>query len=169
VTLYLLRHGIAEDRTTDKPDRDRTLTPRGRARMRRAALGLRVLVDRVDDVFTSPYPRAAETARIAAAALGKGLKVRPLDALSHGTSAMDALRALRSMAKSERVMLVGHEPELSHLASMLLTGSIDGLRLDLKKGGCIAIAVRTLAPRVATLEWLVTPRTLRKLGGAAAS
>jgi phosphohistidine phosphatase len=163
VTLFLLRHGIAEDRTTDKPDRDRRLTPRGRTRMRRAAVGLRVLVERVDEIFTSPYPRAAETADIAAAALGKSVKPRTLDALSHGTSPMEALRVLRSMAKSERVMLVGHEPELSQLASLLLTGSIDGLQLDLKKGGCIAIAIRTLAPRVATLEWLVTPRTLRKL------
>jgi phosphohistidine phosphatase len=169
VTLFLLRHGIAEDRTTDKPDRERTLTPRGRARMGRAAVGLRVLVERVDEIFTSPYPRAAETAAIAAATLAKGLKPRPLDALSHGTPPMEALRALRSMAKRERVMLVGHEPELSHLASLLLTGSIDGLRLDLKKGGCIAIAIRTLAPRVATLEWLATPRMLRKLGRARSS
>jgi phosphohistidine phosphatase len=166
VTLYLLRHGIAEDRTSDKPDRDRTLTPRGRARMRRAAIGLRALVGRVDEIFTSPYPRAAETAAIAGSTFGKAVKPRPLDALSHGTSPMEALRVLRSIAKGQHVMLVGHEPELSHLASLLLTGSIDGLRLELKKGGCIAIAIRTLAPRVATLEWLATPRTLRKLGRA---
>jgi len=168
VTLYLLRHGIAEDKAADKPDRDRTLTPRGRARMRQAAIGLRVLVERVDEIFTSPFPRAAETATIAAAALGKGPKPRALDALSHGTSPLEALRVLRSMAKGERIMLVGHEPELSHLASLLLTGSIDGLHLELKKGGCMAIEIRTLAPRVATLAWLVTPRTLRKLGGAVA-
>jgi phosphohistidine phosphatase len=169
VTLYLLRHGIAEDKTADKPDRDRKLTPRGRVRMRQAAIGLRVLVERVDEIFTSPLPRAAETATIAAAALGKGPKPRALDALSHGTSPMEALRVLRSMAKGERIMLVGHEPELSHLASLLLTGSIDGLHLELKKGGCMAIDIRTLAPRVATLVWLVTPRMLRKLGRVVAS
>ena len=164
MTLYLLRHGIAEDKAAAKPDRDRTLTPRGRARMRQAAIGLRALVDHVDEIFTSPFPRAAETATIAAAALAKGSKARALDALSHGTSPMEALRVLRSMAKGERVMLVGHEPELSRLASLLLTGSIDGLHLELKKGGCMAIEIRTLAPRVATLAWLVTPRTLRKVG-----
>ena len=164
MTLYLLRHGIAEDKTVDKPDRDRTLTPRGRARMRRAAVGLRVLVGHVDEIFTSPYPRAAETAAIAAASLPKGPKPRTLDALAHGTSPMEALRLLRSVAKGEHVMLVGHEPELSRLASLLLTGSIDGMHLDLKKGGCIAIDIRTLAPRVASLAWLATPRTLRKIG-----
>ena len=80
---------------------------------------------------------------------------------------MEALRVLRSVVKGERVMLVGHEPELSQLASLLLTGSVDGMRLALKKGGCVAITIRTLAPRLAVLDWLATARTLRRLGRAA--
>jgi phosphohistidine phosphatase len=167
VTLYLLRHGIAEDKALGKPDRDRRLTAQGRARMRRAAAGLRVLVEPLDAIYTSPYPRAAETAAIVVAALGKAPKPRSLEALAHQTSPMEALRVLRSIIKGDHVMLVGHEPELSQLASLLLTGSIDGMRLVLKKGGCLAITIRTLAPRVAVLEWLATPRALRRLGRAA--
>lgn len=166
MTLYLLRHGIAENKALGKPDRDRRLTAQGRARMRRAAAGLRVLVGPLDAILTSPYPRAAETAAIAAAALPKAPKPRPLEALAHETSPMEALRVLRSVVKGERVMLVGHEPELSQLASLLLTGSVDGMRLVLKKGGCLAITIRTLSPRIAVLEWLATPRTLRRLGTA---
>jgi phosphohistidine phosphatase len=79
---------------------------------------------------------------------------------------MEALRLLRSAVKGERVMLVGHEPELSRLASLLLTGSIDGAHLVLKKGGCVALTIRALAPRTAVLEWLVTPRALRRIGRA---
>ena len=169
MTLYLLRHGIAEDEALGKPDRDRRLTPRGRVRMRRAAAGLRVLIGRLDVIFTSPYPRAAETAAIAAAALPNAPKPRALDALAHETSPMEALRVLRTIVKGERVMLVGHEPELSQLASLLLTGSVDGLRIALKKGGCVAITIRALAPRIAVLDWLATPRMLRELGRAAAS
>ena len=168
MTLYLLRHGIAEAKAAEKPDRERRLTPRGRARMRRAAQGLRALVGPLDAIYTSPYPRAAETAAIAHAALPKAPKPRPLDALAHATSPMEALRVLRTVAKGEHVMLVGHEPELSQLASLLLTGSIDGMRLTLKKGGCLAITIRTLAPRLAVLDWLVTPRALRKIGRSAA-
>ena len=169
MTLYLLRHGIAEEKGLGKPDRDRRLTPQGRARMRRAAQGLRALVGPLDAIHTSPYPRAAETAAIVAAALPRAPKPRPLEALAHQTSPMEALRVLRSVVKGDRVMLVGHEPELSQLASLLLTGSIDGMRLVLKKGGCLAISIRTLAPRVAVLEWLATPRALRRIGRAAHS
>jgi phosphohistidine phosphatase len=164
MTLYLLRHGIAEEKVAGKLDRDRKLTPRGRARMRRAALGLRVLIRELDVMLTSPFPRAAETATITAAALRNAPKAREVDALASGASAMDTLRALRDVAKGQHVMLVGHEPGLSSLASLLLTGSVDGARIDLKKGGCMAVSIRTPAPRAATLLWLATPRALRRLG-----
>jgi phosphohistidine phosphatase len=166
-TLYILRHGIAEDRSASGTDSDRRLTPRGRARMRRAAQGLRVLVERVDAILTSPYPRAAETAAIAAAALSQAPKPCELDALTPDVPPMETLRVLRSVAKAEHVMLVGHEPLLSGLASLLLSGSPDGVRIDVKKGGCLALAMRATAPRAATLLWMAPPRTLRRLGRGA--
>jgi len=162
MTLYLLRHGIAEDAPAGGTDRDRHLTPRGRLRMRRAAPGLRRLVRHLDALYTSPYPRAAETAAIVAAAMPKGPKPHALDALVPDTSAMDIVRALRTM-RGEHVMLVGHEPSLSATASLLLTGSIDGLHIALKKGGCIAITLRAPAPRAAVLDWVATPRALRRI------
>src|SRR5262249_52836822 len=67
VTLFLLRHAIAEDERPGGTDRDRRLPPRGRTRMRRAAPGLRRLTGELDAIYTSPYPRAAETAAIVAA------------------------------------------------------------------------------------------------------
>jgi phosphohistidine phosphatase len=164
VTLYLLRHGIAEDPAPGAADRDRRLTPHGRVRMRRAAAGLAALVGRVDAIFTSPYPRAAETAALAAAAIPQAPKPREIDALAAVTSPMETLRVLRTIAKGDRIVLVGHEPGLSTLASLLLTGSVDGARIDLKKGGCIALTIRAPRPRAAELAWIATPRMLRRLG-----
>ena len=169
MTLYLLRHGIAEDPAPGGTDRDRHLTPRGRVRMRRGAAGLRAVVGRLDAIYTSPYPRAAETATIVAATLPKAPKPRALDDLVPDASPMEVLRALRAMTKDERVMLVGHEPWLSGLAALLLTGSVDGARITLKKGGCIAVALDATAPRAAALEWVLTPRALRRLGRAGTS
>ena len=169
MTLYLVRHGIAEDVPAGKTDRDRRLTPRGRAKMRRAARGLRPLVRAVDGIYTSPYPRAAETAAIVASALRHAPKPEVLDFLAPDGSPIDVLRALRPLAKLEHVMLVGHEPLLSQLASLLLTGSVDGMRCDLKKGGAIAVTIRTATPRAAALEWMATPRALRRLGRAPSS
>jgi phosphohistidine phosphatase len=164
--LYLLRHGIAEEREPDKADRDRKLTTRGRARMRRGAAGLAAMVEPLDAILTSPFPRAAETAVLAAAAMPKAPKPREVDALAHGTGPLEMLRVLRGLVDGERVMLVGHEPELSSLASLLLTGSVDGARIALKKGGCLALEIRALAPRTATLAWALTPRALRRIGRA---
>jgi phosphohistidine phosphatase SixA len=63
------------------------------------------------------------------------------------------------------VLVVGHEPGLSRLASLLLTGSIDGLGMNLKKGGLIAIEMRGTLPHAqATLRWMLTPRQLRFAG-----
>jgi phosphohistidine phosphatase len=162
--VYLVRHGIAEDPRPGQTDRDRRLTPRGRARMRRAARGFAALVGTVDAIYTSPYPRASETARLLAAALRKAPKPEPLQDLVPDASPVEALRTLRAVAPVERLVCVGHEPLFSSLAALLLTGSVDGMRIDLKKGGCIAIALRTPAPRTATLAWVVTPRQLRRIG-----
>jgi phosphohistidine phosphatase SixA len=55
---------------------------------------------------------------------------------------------------------VGHEPYLSELISVLLTGRLD-LPLALKKGGvCRLTANRLHYGRCATLEWLLTPRVV---------
>src|SRR4029079_14353095 len=72
--LLVIRHAIAEDRdefaNTGRPDGERPLTDAGRRRMRRNARGLRRLVGKFDVLATSPFTRAAETARIVADAMG---------------------------------------------------------------------------------------------------
>ena len=67
-TLLLLRHGIAEDRSDERPDGLRALTPAGRRRTtavleRAVAIGLRA-----DRLVSSPFVRARQTAEIALSA-----------------------------------------------------------------------------------------------------
>ena len=111
-----------------------------------------------------PYPRAAETAGLIAAAISRAPKPEPLQALVPDASPIEALRALRSLHPVEQLVCVGHEPLLSSLAALLLTGSVDGMRIDLKKGGAIAVVLRNPAPRTAVLAWVATPRALRRVG-----
>jgi phosphohistidine phosphatase SixA len=56
--------------------------------------------------------------------------------------------------------LVGHEPYLSELISMLLSGTTD-LSINFKKAGLCKLTVEhlRLGP-CATLEWLVSPKLL---------
>ena len=165
MTVYLLRHGVAEDAPPGGDDRTRRLTPRGRTRMAAAARGLLTLDLELDVMLTSPLPRAAETAAIVAAAYQRSPSPRELPALAPGVPPAETLQALRPWSRHDEVMLVGHEPGLSRLASLVLTGAPDRLAIDLKKGGCIAIEVEKLVPPAgATLRWLLTARQLRRLG-----
>ncbi len=55
--------------------------------------------------------------------------------------ALEALTACSTSRPPQSVALVGHEPYLSRLASLLITGDGDALKIDLKKGGVIALEV----------------------------
>lgn len=164
MTLYVIRHGIAEAAAPGGDDAARQLTPRGRTRTREAARGLRALRVRPDALLTSPMVRAAETAAILAEVL-EGPAPREVPGLAQGVAPADTLRALRPFTRHERIAIVGHEPGLSALMALLLTGSPSGIRLELRKSGAAALELDGLPPHAgATLRWLLAPRQLRRLG-----
>lgn len=69
-----------------------------------------------------------------------------------------------SFGDMERIALVGHEPSLSNLVSVLITGEPD-LSLTLKKGGVCRLSVGSLQyGRCAALDWLLSPSQLAELG-----
>jgi len=62
-----------------------------------------------------------------------------------------------------RVLVVGHEPDLSELAARLI-GAGSHANLGFKKGGCCMISFEDFPPRSpGQLTWWLTPRLLRKL------
>jgi phosphohistidine phosphatase len=161
--VCLVRHAIAEDRDPARwpDDARRPLTPEGAERFRRAARGLHRLVPEVDAVLTSPYVRAAQTAEILREESGWPEAER-CDALAAVASPADVLPHLRGKAGAAAVALVGHEPFLSLLASLLLTGADERLALELKKGGVVLLAFPgEPSPGAASLRWSAPPRLLR--------
>ncbi len=160
--LLLVRHGIAEDRSHDRPDGLRALTPAGRRRTtavleRAVALGLTA-----DRLVSSPLVRARQTAEIAlgaglapclelATALEPGadplpllarwlastsIAVAPQSPGSQPPGAGSAPRAdpsTTAAARPMRLALVGHEPDLGNLAAKLL-GAPSG-SIALRKAG----------------------------------
>ena len=157
--LLLIRHAIAADRDlVDWPDDSlRPLTPDGIERFRRAARGLARVVPEVDAVFASPYARAWETAELLHDEAGWP-RPEPSEALEAVRSARDALPLLEG--REGALALVGHEPSLSSLASLLLTGDPGRLPLELKKGGVVHL---TVEHGHAVLVWHATPKLLRLL------
>ena len=160
--ICLIRHAIAVERGTGGyvDDRARPLTAEGRKRMKEAAAGLKQLFE-PQTIFTSPILRARQTAEILSDTFGS--RVTVMDALGNGHhgAAISGCAAVREDA----VALVGHEPWMSELLSMLLTGEPGRAGAVFRKGA--AALVSTYGPPAAgngTLEWLVQPGILRRLG-----
>jgi phosphohistidine phosphatase len=82
--------------------------------------------------------------------------------LEPDSNALELIREIND-EKPQRVLLVGHEPDLSRLVSVLISGGSDGA-IELKKGGLCKLTVDRLAfGQCATLNWLLTPKQLRQL------
>jgi len=162
--LYVLRHALAED-VAAGGDEARHLTEVGRVRARKAALGMRELGIEFDLLLTSPIARAAETADIVAAVYAMGLVPNVVPELATGIAPADAVAALAPHGHNDSMMIVGHEPQLSALISILLTGEPDGMHLRMRKGGCVALEMPAgqICPGAAELLWMMTQRQLRQL------
>ncbi|HVA80586.1 MAG TPA: phosphohistidine phosphatase SixA [Candidatus Binataceae bacterium] len=162
--LYILRHGIAEDAAPGGDDGARKLTARGREKLRDGAERMRALGLKFNVILTSPLARATETAEVVAAAYANDPPPQVLPALATGVAPQEAITALRAFAKHRHVMIVGHEPQLSAIASMLLTAAPGAVNISLKKGGLISLEVPARPDRgSAQLRWMLTARQLRKL------
>lgn len=158
--VVLLRHGIAEDPTPDKPDQDRSLTAEGHARMKQIGRGLERALPRVQAIYSSPLLRAVQTALWVSKAYRSRVVIATAEALATGTSPKQFLELIDSIT-ARRSIVIGHEPTLTE-GLRALVGLGSSPVLELKKGGCFG--VRLLSDGNAILEWVLPPRILRKLG-----
>jgi phosphohistidine phosphatase len=165
--IYLLRHGLAVERGTAgfEDDATRPLTPKGRRQMRKLSAAIKKLALSCDLILASPFLRAKQTAEIVAAGLKLKKHLKFSNALAPGGSAAVLFRQLARLKPSpERVLLVGHEPDLSRLISRLITGGLE-LQMDFKKGGlCKLEVIKPHDGKCAKLVWLLTPKQLRSIG-----
>lgn len=157
--VVLLRHGLAEERGPDKPDEERSLTAEGHSRMKEIARGLESVFPRAEAISSSPLVRAMQTALWVSKGYRSRIEVQTTGALSPGSDPSELPSLIDSMPV-RRMILVGHEPNLTQ-GLLALLGTRE-LHLELKKGGCYG--VRLHADGSASLEWLLSPKVLRRLG-----
>lgn len=151
--LYLMRHGIAVEREDwAGPDATRPLTREGRKRTQAIAEALRK--DHglsVDAIWASPLARAHETAEIVGEVLG--LPVQSCASLGEGARFDDVASEIRRAGFLERILLIGHEPDLGYLLAGLM-GEREAR--PFKKGG-VALLSGTFAKGKMHLEWQLVP------------
>jgi phosphohistidine phosphatase len=156
--LWLLRHAEAEPHGT-RPDAERRLTPRGERQAQAAGVALARMGAAFEAVLFSPKARARQTAEILAAEWDaeQRKRLREHPPLAGDFDAQQARDALAQIGADGRLMLVGHEPDLSRLIADLTGGQV-----DLKKGGLAVVRLEGLGGE---LVLLLRPRELALIAG----
>jgi phosphohistidine phosphatase len=113
--LILWRHAEAE---MGEPDEGRALTAKGHKQAGRMAEWLYHNLPHSCKILVSPAARTIQTAE----ALGRKFKV--VDELAPESTAERILAASHWPDSREPVLVVGHQPTLGQLASLLITGSV---------------------------------------------
>lgn len=116
--VYVMRHGPAEDDSPTGRDADRALTTSGRDRTRSVARALVEGDEAPVQIISSPLVRALQTAEIVAAAAS----VDPVEVRREIAPGGDSISLIAELVRAgkRRVMLVGHEPDLSMLVHRLV-------------------------------------------------
>ncbi len=161
--LYLIRHGIAEDKGLNIKDEERSLTKEGRQKTEKVAQKLVKLSLSFDLILTSPLVRARQTADILIAEklssqLEDSSHLAPNGQISSWLK--DWLEP-RNYSQNTQLALVGHEPDLTNWAEILLWGEVKA-SLVLKKAGMIGIKLpETGSPLGRShMFWLTPPKYL---------
>ena len=156
MNVYLIRHAIAADPQPGQADADRPLTAEGIERFRRAVRGMEHLGIQLNKIYYSPFRRAVQTTVILGPLQGQAVET-PLLTLPPSPGLLDLLE--------DQCALVGHEPDLSALASWLLCGTRDfTAQFPFKKGGVLWLEGLP-QPGQMQLRAALPPKVLRALGG----
>jgi phosphohistidine phosphatase len=148
--LYIVRHAHA---VTEEEDPARPLSPKGREAAQEMARWLRRhAAPDVEEIWHSALVRARETAELFAEGLRLKSRLREVPGLLPEVPPATMATALGR--HHESVMVVGHEPQLSALAGLLL-GVTDGA-VEFKKGSVLCLE-RTVRGGPWTVVWLVSP------------
>ena len=151
VELYLLRHGEAGAAALGG-DEARQLTEKGRRDVQAGAELLLRASAQPETVFTSPLARARQTGEIVAEALG--LASQPDDRHCPGATRRSVARLVGEQSY-RRLLLVGHEPDLSSIVRQLTDG-----RVKMQTSAVARVNADRLEPGGGVLAWLVSPGLL---------
>jgi phosphohistidine phosphatase len=161
----LVRHGIAvEPGDWEGTEENRPLTEKGKRRVRQAAEGMAVLDCKPTHLFTSPFVRAYDTAKLLRAIVCPTVKVETREELSAGTKPERLVGLFGTLPLDAVVVCVGHEPQLGEVISLLLCGKALP-NFPLKKAGAALVELEgVIKPGQGRLCWWLQPMQLRAIG-----
>jgi len=149
--VVFIRHGKAEPKTEEKPDKERELTEEGRKDIETLASILPIMPKKV---YTSPYKRAMQTAEIIANTWKIPIEIR--EELSPENMSIESIRKLEL---SDGEILVGHAPSIEDVVSKLIGSG----KIDMSSGSAACIEVEEIKEGGGTLLFLISRDVIRKI------
>jgi len=155
--LFLIRHAHA---LSEEQDPGRPLSPKGRAQVKRLAKFLRAQPAFAPTaIWHSPLARSRQTARLLAQALAPKAALSEITGLEPEAEAQ--LTAKRLKPSQTALAIVGHEPHLSLLAALLVTGAPNPGVFKLRKASVLCLDRDPAAPSsLWRVRWLLDPELL---------
>jgi len=151
--LYLVQHAKAASKEVDP---ERPLTEEGRRDIQKVTAFIRPLNLCVDYLWHSGKKRAAQTAEL----LTEVVEITKSQAAHDGLGPNDDVTALKDelMSGQQDIMIVGHLPFLSKLASLLLSGCESANTVAFKQGGIVCL--ECCEENQWQLDWMITPQLI---------
>lgn len=164
LTLYIVRHAKAEDRSVFMTDHSRELTSDGIMAAARIGRYLRSKGAQPAAIVSSTAPRAKDTAKVIAEQLDFDIAhIRLIDALYEGgpKAYLAAVNAFPADATS--AMIVGHNPDVTYFAEFLTHQSVGSM----SKGAVVAITFADVtwsevSGRTGNIAFEIAPKELPK-------
>jgi phosphohistidine phosphatase len=150
--LYLVQHAKA---ASEQVDPQRGLTEEGRREIKRIAAFIKPSNLSVDCLWHSGKKRAEQTAEV----LAEAIKAKTQTS-RNGLGPNDDVTALKDalILADGDIMVVGHLPFLSKLASLLLAGSESADTVAFRNAGIVALGRSD--KNQWQIEWVVTPELI---------
>lgn len=155
--LYILRHGQASP--TGASDNSRVLTTKGETESLILANWIKRQSIQFDQIWSSPYVRAINTARIIRDDLNPVLAIEEKPNLIPSSHPLEVLDTLKEFNQSS-LLIVSHMPLVGRLTHALMSGHEDEPMM-FETCGLASLEVAEIRYQAAYLDWLVHPGILK--------
>lgn len=150
--IYIYRHALA-DFSVDHENP--SLSPEGQKQAKDVTLHARDNGFNPTRIVSSPLTRAKETAEIARKTLSLDLPIEVDECLYGGTAPSAVYTFLKKFKKSDKIVLVTHQPLIDKLISELIAA--EKSKVQMLNGAIAAIEIKTFGKGRGTLLWLASP------------
>jgi phosphohistidine phosphatase len=152
--IYMVQHGEAKPETEDP---ERPLTEKGEETVGSMAGYLAAVGVEVTQVLHSGRLRAKQTAELLARYLTPAQGIREEKGLGPLDDPHEVIQLIRQAGRP--LMIVGHLPHLSRLASLVILGNIENEIIGFVKGGVVCLSE---SDNKWLIDWVLVPELIQK-------